>query len=153
MTVRVPLFPPVVRWALVAGVAAFIFSASILAPPPETPVDTAQPGFLPLDKWRHFVAYATLGYALAYATSTTWDGRRWRAFVLVVVLTSLYGAGIELGQSVIPDRQFDPGDVVANALGAALVLFRFAIRPRLELTPVSQWISGSNSTESEGPSE
>ncbi len=71
-----------------------------------------------------------------------WNVRRWAAFGLVVGITTAYGAGIEVGQYFVPARQFDPGDVVANALGATLVVVWFAVRPRLELTPVSEWDSG-----------
>jgi hypothetical protein len=61
-----------VRWAVVAGLAAFIFYASIVTVPPETVVDQLRPGperLLPLDRWRHLLAYATFGYTLAYATT------------------------------------------------------------------------------------
>lgn len=67
----VPLLPWWLRWAVVAGLAAFI-RASIVTVPPETVVTQLPPGPedpLPLDKWRHFLAYATLGCALAYATA------------------------------------------------------------------------------------
>jgi hypothetical protein len=40
--------------------------------PPETVVDQLRPGperLLPLDRWRHLLAYATFGYTLAYATT------------------------------------------------------------------------------------
>jgi hypothetical protein len=70
---RLPLLPWWVRWAAVAGLAAFIFYASIVTVPPETVLDQVRPGpeaLLPLDKWRHFLAYATFGYALAYQLPT-----------------------------------------------------------------------------------
>lgn len=64
-----PFFSIWVRWATVAGLAAFIFYMSIITVPPETVVDQGKPGLIPLDKWRHFVAYAVLGYASVYATT------------------------------------------------------------------------------------
>lgn len=139
MIVRVPLFPTAVRWAAVAGVAGFIFHFSLLAPPPETIVDSVYPWFVPLDKWRHFVAYLTLAATLAYATAD-WDVPRWRAYALVVTVTALYGVGIEVGQALTPGRHFDPGDIVANALGAALVGGWYLVRPRLEFVPVPRWL-------------
>ncbi len=68
MELPVPLASAWLRWTGVGVVAAVIFYASILIAPPETVLD-ARPGLVPLDKWRHFLAYAAFGYALAYATT------------------------------------------------------------------------------------
>ena len=139
MKVRVPLLPRWVRWVTVVGLAAFIFYASILSAPPGTVVDDLKPELLPLDKWRHFLAYAAFGGALAYAT-TDWevDGRVLAA--AVVGVTVCYGIGIEFGQSLIPGRYFSLGDAYANALGGVLVVPYYVVRPHLAFTPVRSWI-------------
>jgi VanZ family protein len=127
-----------VRWLAVVALAGFIFYASILTAPPGTPVDDVKPDLLPLDKWRHFVAYATLGGALAYAT-TDWnvDGRL--LAVGVIGITVLYGVGVEFGQSTIPNRYFSLADAYANALGGVLVVPWYLVRPRLEFVPIERW--------------
>jgi len=100
----VPLLPWWLQSVAVAGLAAFI-CASIVTVPPETVVTQLRPGPedpLPLDKWRQFLACATLGYALAYATAD-WTTRTRRLAAIVLVTTVLYGVG-ESGQSVVPGR-------------------------------------------------
>jgi VanZ family protein len=135
MAIRVPLLPRWLRWLGVAGLAAFIFYASIVTAPPETVVDAWKPTVLPLDKWRHFVAYAALGYALAYAT-TDWelDGRLLAVSVIGVAI--LYGVGVEFGQSFVPERYFSVGDAYANALGGVLVAPYYAVRRVCDFVPV-----------------
>ncbi|WP_254272239.1 VanZ family protein [Haloarcula marina] len=138
MSVRLPLLPRWLRWGAVAAVGAFIFYASILTVPPETVVDTAKPELLPLDKWRHFVAYATLAATVVYATADR-DGRlRWVGLLLAGV--ALYGIGIEFGQSFLPSRYFSLGDAYANALGAVLVSPWFLLRRHVEFRPVRAWL-------------
>jgi len=141
MELRAPLLPWWLRWTFVAGLAAFIFYVSIVTAPPETVVDQAKPGVsdlfeIQLDKWRHFVAYAALGYALAYAT-TDWDLDRRTLAALVILTTIVYGVGIEFGQSQIPDRYFSVGDASANALGGVLVVPWYLLRTRIEFVSVS----------------
>lgn len=140
MAIRVPLLPRWLRWSFVAAVAALIFYLSILTVPPETPVVPGRPAIVPLDKWRHFLAYAAFGGALAYAT-TEWSWRRRRLAALVVGTTVLYGIGIEAGQAFLPERYFALGDAWANAVGGLLVLPWFLVRPYLTVTPVGEWLA------------
>lgn len=130
MELRVPLLPGWLRWLAVLGLAGVIFSFSILTAPPETVVDSWKFSFVPLDKWRHLVAYAVLGYALAYAT-TDWSLDNRLQVVFVVGAVILYGVGMEVGQSFVPDRYLSLGDAYANALGGVLVVPYYALRPSL----------------------
>jgi len=139
MELRVPLLPAWLRWLAVAAVAVFIFYVSIVTAPPSTAVDSAKPNPLPLDKWRHFVAYAAFGGALAYAT-TDWEFDNRTLAVAVIGITVLYGVGIEFGQSMIPDRYFSLGDAYANALGGVLVVPWYLVRPHLDFLPVQSWV-------------
>lgn len=113
-TLPIPLLPRVARWAGVLAAAAIIFYFSVL--------DTiaAPGGSSPLwDKQLHFLAYAGLTVATAYATAT-WQraDRRRVAVVLLAVLG--YGLGIELVQSTLPVRQFSSLDLLANVIGVTL---------------------------------
>jgi VanZ family protein len=139
--VRVPLLPRWVRWLAVLGVGGFIFYVSIVTVPPETVVDDANPtpDLLPLDKWRHFVAYAALGLTLAYAT-TDWRIDTRILAVGVVVTVAIYGVGIEVGQSFIPERYLSPGDAYANAVGGILVVPYYAVSRHLDFTPLGVWL-------------
>jgi VanZ family protein len=141
MNVRLPLLPAWLRRALVICVASFIFYASVLTVLPETVVDTPKPDPLPLDKWRHFVAYAAFGVALAYAT-TDWTLDRWTVVVFVFGTTVAYGVGIELVQGLIPERYMSAGDAYANALGAVLVAPWYLVRPSLSFEPLREWVDG-----------
>jgi len=109
VTTAVPLLPRRLRWLLVILLAGFIFSVSIVTAPPETIVDQGKLDPIPLDKWRHFVAYAVLGYALAYATAERCPERRVDGILIAGVVIA-YGLGIEFGQSTLPERFFSPGD-------------------------------------------
>jgi len=143
MKIRVPLLPSWVRWIAVVGIAGFIFYVSIVTVPPETVVDQAKPGppdLVQLDKWRHFVAYAVLGYALAYAT-VDWQLDSLYPALLVVGITVVYGVGIEFGQSFLPERYFSIGDAWANAFGGLLTIPWFAIRPYFQFIPINSLIS------------
>ena len=135
--VPIPLLPAWLRWAGVALVAAVIFYLSVVTVPPEQPVvpGTGPPDFVPLDKWRHFLAYAAFGGSLAYAT-VDWDRPTWVLVALVVGGAALYGVGIEGIQSTLPNRYFSLGDAWANVLGAVLVVPWFAVRRRLRLVGV-----------------
>lgn len=144
MSVRVPLLPWWLRWSAVIVVAGAVFYLSILTAPPEEAV-IPQPDLVPLDKWRHFLAYAAVGGSLAYATAD-WQWPRWALVVFVVGVAMLYGIGIEFWQSFIPQRYFSVGDAYANALGGLLVLPWFLVRPYVTLTPVGTWIRSFGET-------
>jgi VanZ family protein len=137
MRLRCPLLPGWTRWLGVLSVAVGIFSLSILAVPPAQVAP--KPEFVPLDKWRHFLAYGAFGYALAYALADAPLTRRRKALVVLAV-TALYGGGIEIGQSVLPRRYFGVGDFIANQIGAALSLTWYALEPRLRFVPLSAFV-------------
>jgi VanZ like family. len=137
MDLRLPLLPAWLRWSAVVGIAGIIFYASILTVPPETALDT-RPDLIPLDKWRHFIAYAALGNSLAYAT-IDWDMETRRLAVAVFAVVILYGVGIEFGQSLTPDRYFSIGDAYANALGGVLILPYYIIQSHLQFVSLPEF--------------
>lgn len=138
MRLPFPLLPTPVRWLAVVAVAGFIFYASIITAPPETVVDDVDLWFVPLSYWRHFIAYATLAYTLAYAT-THWEPDRWTMTALVIAIVTCYGAGIEVGQWFVPGRHFDLLDILVNAIGASTVLAWYLLRPYLDLTSIAEF--------------
>lgn len=140
MSIRFPLLPRILRWAAVAVLAGFVFYVSIVTVPPETAVDAVKPSLIPLDKWRHFLAYAAIGYAVAYAV-TDWDVPAGRLAALVVGSVVVYGIGIEIGQSFIPRRYFSLGDAYANALGGLLVVPFYLVRRHLTFVPVGDLLA------------
>jgi VanZ family protein len=135
----IPLFPAWLRWLGVATVAGFVFATSVLVAPPPQPVVPGKVDALPLDKWRHFLAYAAIAYALAYALADS-DRPRTHLAVGVFGATMLYGIGIELWQWTIPNRFFSVMDAYANAIGAALVVVWYAAEPYLQLRPLSSFL-------------
>jgi len=106
--------PAIVRWFGVLAVVAVIVHFSLITVPPGPPEPTSF-----WDKQLHFVAYAAFTVALAYATVDHKDDPR-RPAVLVVGVALLFGALIELCQGQLAYRSFGWGDLLANALGAAL---------------------------------
>ncbi|WP_226022807.1 VanZ family protein [Halomicrobium salinisoli] len=136
--IRLPLAPTWLRWAGVAAVAGVIFSLSVLATPPADPV-IEPPSLVPLDKWRHFLAYAAFGGSLGYAT-TDWDWSTRRLAALVLGATVLYGVGIEVWQSFVPRRYMSLGDAYANALGGVVASPWFLVRERAEFVELRAWL-------------
>ena len=137
--VRLPLLPGWLRWAGVAAVAGVIFYLSVIAAPPADPV-VEPPDLIPLDKWRHFLAYAAFGGSLAYATAD-WDWPIPRLALFVLGVTVVYGVGIEVWQSFLPERYFSLPDAYANALGAVLVSPWYLVRSRVSFLPTRSWIA------------
>ena len=138
MAVRVPLAPAWLRWIAALVVVVVIFYSSVLSTPPATVLDT-RPSLLPLDKWRHFLAYAALGYTLAYAT-TDWPIERRVAALAVIATTVGYGIGLELLQSQV-GRTFSVADAYANALGGLLVAPFYLARRHLTFVPVGELVA------------
>lgn len=134
-TIRVPVVPATLRWLAVATVAGFIFYNSVVTAPPPEPVVPDPPSLVPLDKWRHFLAYGALAGSLWYA-SVDWNRPLRDVVFLVVGVTTLYGVGLEVWQSFVPNRYFSAGDAYANALGALFAVPLLALRERLTVTRV-----------------
>ncbi|MFW5918260.1 MAG: VanZ family protein [Haloferacaceae archaeon] len=125
----VPLLPRLVRWSGVFVCVAIISYFSILA------TVSSPGGDSPLwDKQLHFLAYAGLTVATAYATAT-W--RRSTADRAIAVLVAVLGFGlvIELLQGAIPTRQFSPLDLVANVIGVALGSLWFLVERYVDYRP------------------
>jgi len=144
MSARLPLLPSWIRWGFVLAIGGYIFYVSLVTVPPTTVVDTAKPAILPLDKWRHFLAYAVFGGTVAYATADWHTGIQYQ-ILLIVGITITYGIGIEMGQAFVPNRYASVADAYANAIGALLILPWYALRPHAEFVPVYELLSGDSS--------
>ncbi|QUO47732.1 VanZ family protein [Halorubrum ruber] len=116
---RLPLVPRSLRLVGVVAVAATILYFSVFTPPGSGVIRTGPLGLLPYSTWLHALAYAGLAVTLAYALQD-WPWRD-RTVLLVVFLVAVgYGAGIELLQSTLDTRTADFGDLLVNAVGAAV---------------------------------
>ena len=135
-------------WIIVAGVAAAIFFASVVAVPDLTGSAATGdgPGVALVPAWVgfttpfHLVGYAVLGALAARATDASLLSRRLReadrdevdgelagATVWIAAVSAIgvgvsfaAGFGVELAQSAIPWRSFAWTDVGVNALGAVI---------------------------------
>lgn len=95
-----------------------------------------QPGeliFLPpligLDKLLHIIAYGILAAAFLYSLQPYInDANRTSAAVVAVLFCILYGMSDEYHQLFIPGRFVSFWDVVADGLGALLVVFYWFLR-------------------------
>jgi VanZ family protein len=96
------------------GWAALIFWASSQPNPfPELPRS-----LFDRDKLLHAGAYAVLGALVRGALSGA-RLRPWAAVAVTVAVGAAYGASDEWHQSFVPNRSADPGDLAADAIGAA----------------------------------
>lgn len=136
MRLPFPLLPRPVRIGAAVLVAAVICYFSLLDAPPAQP-PTPGGGLLAELSLLHVVAYAGLALALAYATVEFAD-RSLRRLALVVLLAVGYGIAVELLQAPLPDRYYSLADMLANALGAAVVLPWLAAERVVEYVPVPE---------------
>ena len=115
------------RWVVALGIAVTVFYFSVLKTPPSGTTSRSLFDLLPTvagfgtSQWRHVLAYAGLAHALAFAIRH-WQLPRWRRAALVIVAAATYGLGIEIAQSFTATRIFDTTDILANTLGASLVI-------------------------------
>ena len=81
------------------------------------------------DKGVHLVEYGVLGLLVAHAALRTWPRRHaLRTATLALFLTVLFGFVDEVHQAVVPGRESEALDLVADAAGAGLgVALRYAI--------------------------
>lgn len=117
--------------------ASIVFAASVV-----NPLSGGQPtagpfGLVGADKWVHAIAYAVLTVLLAYAL---WAST-FRLLVVVAVVASVYGVGIELVQSTLPFRTFDRLDAVANTLGVLVASVSLWVVPCRSDWPVCRWLT------------
>jgi len=120
-----PLLPRALRIVLLGAVVAVIAYFSLLTPPPSAP--GGEPFW---DKHLHFVAYAGLALAAAYATVRYRPQPVVRGSI-VIGGTIAFGILIEVVQGVLPTRSFGWGDLLANCLGAVLVSIWFLVERRI----------------------
>jgi VanZ family protein len=78
-------------------------------------------GILGFDKFQHLIAYLALAGAFAFWFSPTQrQVHRLRTFLLIVLVSSLYGVIDEIHQLYVPYRDCNVWDWMADTLGAFL---------------------------------
>jgi len=78
----------------------------------------------------HFLEYAILGVLLYFALHEMIQGRR--VFFFIPALVFLVGCGDEIIQWILPNRVYDPRDILMNFTGGILgELILIAFRPEL----------------------
>lgn len=104
---------PLWRWLLAALIATISWLALSPAPPP-----SLNTGW---DKANHVLAFAALAFASAWAL---WP--RPRHWLLLAAAVLAYGGAIEIAQSLLPPREGDWADLLADGVGIALGLIAAA---------------------------
>ena len=116
---------------VVVSVTSIIVYFSLVTTVPEPPTD---PGDI-WDKKLHFAAYAAFAFALAYVT-VEWQSRRVLRGGGVLGIALAFGFAIELVQGVLPMRYYSHIDLLANMLGASLVVPWFVLERRVRYVPL-----------------
>ncbi|EMA36190.1 VanZ family protein [Halococcus hamelinensis] len=110
------------RWLLVVVLAVVVLAGSVV-PLPGGETTLGPFGLVGADKYTHAFAYLCLGGALAFALA---PGQRWVGVAaLAVVVTSLYGGGIEVVQGFVgrdPSLLDWGADVLGAIVGVALAI-------------------------------
>jgi len=126
---RVPLVPRWLRLGSVVAVAATILYYSVFSPPGSGAIRSGPFGVFAYSTWLHGLAYAGLAVVLAYALEDQpWSN--WIVLTVVFVLAVGYGGGIELLQSTLASRTADFGDLLVNAVGAAVAAVAWRVVTR-----------------------
>jgi VanZ family protein len=125
--------PTPLRYALAVGYALVVLYTSVTPATGGLPA-TGPFGVLGLDKWLHAMSYTVFALLLAYAALA----RSRRTLLVVVAVTVLYGGGMEILQSFVSYRAFDPLDALANAVGGFLGVAGWLAVRRLAIA----WRSG-----------
>lgn len=101
----------------IAAYCAAIFWLSSQSHPPHS--DVRFPGS---DKLAHLVLYGGLAALVSLGLRSNPKGVTPRVQWLVpIFFTALYGVTDEIHQLFVPERSFDPWDLLANSFGAVLV--------------------------------
>lgn len=80
------------------------------------------------DKALHFLIYAITCALFFVVIRDRMKGQFWRALVIAVVLSSVYGLLMEMVQGLVKVRQFSLWDAVANSLGATATAVFLAVK-------------------------
>ncbi len=99
---------------IVYSIAIFIFSSR-----PEVGVEQF---FFGQDKVMHFVAYGVHAFLCMAALSDKILLLKLFHYFLALVFSVSYGIFNEIYQYFIPEREFSPGDILANSLGVITFL-------------------------------
>ena len=110
--------------ALLVALVIWLLSAQSTLPLPDL-------GLTFTDKIAHFIAYAVLAFACAFwLPRAAWTASAWRAALLVVLVTALYGLLDEFHQSFVPGRDTSLFDWLADLAGACIGVSLFALVSR-----------------------
>ena len=103
------------------------------------PVDVEpQPWMFPhIDKLVHMVLFGTLAWLILLPLRLSLRRSVLLSVLLSFSLATLYGGWMEYWQSTLPHREGNWADVLANALGAASVLFALRKTTKTTLTAPS----------------
>jgi VanZ family protein len=104
------------------GLLAFIAYGAAVAFFSLTPVDEVF--FSIWDKLLHFACYGL------FALIAWWTAIRAKTFYLLCAVVIAYSALMEVGQSFVPGRMMSGLDIVANALGVAVVAAVYVLYKR-----------------------
>jgi len=125
----VPLVPQWLRLGGVIAVAATILYYSVFTPPGSGAIRSGPFGVLAYSTWLHGLAYAGLAVVIAYALEDQpWAD--WVVLAVVLLVAVGYGGGIELLQSTLDARTADFGDLLVNAVGAAVAAVAWRVLTR-----------------------
>ena len=77
-----------------------------------------------LDKALHAIAYGVLAFTVLFAVPEhKYRASPWRVSLLVVLFCLLYGISDEFHQSFVPNRMPSVLDLIADTMGAVVVVF------------------------------
>lgn len=80
-------------------------------------------GDIGLDKWIHIFLFSVMAFLACWAIYkiNKNPGKNKRYFIIAGLLCIAYGIGMEFVQKYyIPNRSFDPGDIIADAVGGII---------------------------------
>lgn len=118
MKLRWSFFLPAALWLFISTVLLCLPGASF---PKEDWLDKIW-----MDKWVHIGLFFLMVFLWCRFVHNAYSylNNMMRAFIIITGIATIYGIGMEFVQLYwIPNRSFDPGDIVADTVGALAGLF------------------------------
>ncbi|ULQ59873.1 VanZ family protein [Brucepastera parasyntrophica] len=115
--------------ALIVIAAIWFLSSQSTLPQPK--------GILGIDKIQHIIAFAVLAVSISFwFPAGQWKQHSLRTIIIIIGITSAYGAVDEIHQYFVPGRDCNIWDWLADTIGAvvgtvlSLIVIKFKIRSR-----------------------
>ena len=108
-----------IKPSVLPGICWFIISTILLTLPGSAFPTENWLDRIWFDKWVHIILFGLLVFLFCWGIQRKYNSeKRNNIFILIAAVCSVYGIAMEyVQQNFIPNRSFDPGDIIADIIG------------------------------------